>query len=232
MKVYGEKKARKHLGTGGMFQDQFKRLRDPKLEKLYKDIEIDAKTLKNEDLATKITTGDELRSNRERDKVLVKKELDEAEAAYVAANGPRITELPKRRKRTSETVSFILDALNAMMESKEKLTESERAGLIDFAEFDIFAVQIIPDYVCDSVVAKNTHSWITYHRKKKELKLATSDLSKSFKWTFEESLGGLQGNTEKKRMFAQKKAEANVDDMDISEGELKRLASLAAAPPS
>ena len=62
------KRTTKSQGTGNrIFQDQFKTEKDPKLEKLYKTIELDEGILKNQDEETKIITGDELRSKRERD---------------------------------------------------------------------------------------------------------------------------------------------------------------------
>ena len=56
-----------------IFQDQFKKLKDPKIEKLYKDIDLEEDVLKNQDPDTKIITGDDLRSRRERDQFQVKK---------------------------------------------------------------------------------------------------------------------------------------------------------------
>ena len=62
-------KKRTDEGTGNrIFQDQFKRQKDPKTEKLYKDIELDEDVLKNRDDDTRITTGKEMRSKRDRDK--------------------------------------------------------------------------------------------------------------------------------------------------------------------
>lgn len=221
------KRPPRHLGTGGMFQDQFKRLKDPKLAKLYKDIDLDPKVLKNEDPQTKMVTGDELRKDRERDNVLVKQELDIIEAAWVSENGPRITQIPKRRKRTTDSIYQIVETLNALVRSKEKLTESERAGLIDFSEFDKFAPEFIPNYECGTPMAKSTHSWISYHRKKRDLRLVTTDLSSSFEWTYQIALGGLAGNAEKKKLAAEKKAEKNTADIEMSQSEFKRLAAIA-----
>ena len=127
-----------------IFQDQFKKLKDPKIEKLYKDIDLEEDVLKNQDPDTKIITGDDLRSRRERDQFQVKKELNEEKIAYEAEYGPFITRIPPKRKRTEEDKALIVEVLNMVHADKPPaIEEFEKDDFIDFNEFDSFAVNKI-----------------------------------------------------------------------------------------
>ena len=193
-----------------IFQDQFKKPKDPKLEKLYKDIEIDEAVLKNQDPETKIITGDDLRSRRERDQFKVKKELDEEWSLYEAENGPFLTRLPPKRKRTEEDKALIVEVLNMLLAGKSSaIDQFERKTFIDFNDFDSFAANKIPNYDPKSNFAKNVHAWVLYHIKKRDLKVIETDEGE--KWVFKKFPTGQQKNTELKRLHAIRKAKRKAE---------------------
>lgn len=217
--------AKKHLASAGIFPDQLQRNKDEKLKKLYKDIvpKIEPSELKTE----KVVTGSELRSNRNRDLKEVKRELD----AIAAMTLPLNPTIEPRRKRTDDDVDMIVDALNKMLKSKTKLTEEERLGVIDLVEFKQVASAHIPNYENDPKVSKSIHSWISYHRRKKELRIVSDDLGKSYFWEFERAKGGLAGNTEKKARAQLEKASKSAakfatEGLKISEKELQKLKNI------
>jgi len=217
--------AKKHLASAGIFPDQLLRKKDEKTAKLYKDIAatIDPSVLKSEG----IETGASLRSGRNRDLKEVKKELD----AVAATMPPLNPIIQPRRKRTDEDVVIIVQVLNKMLSSKQKLTDEQKLGVIDLIEFKEIASTHIPNYANDPKVVKSVHSWITYHRRKKELRIVTRDLGKSYTWEFERAKGGLAGNTEKKARAQATKAEnaaakASAAGLKLSDKELETLKNL------
>ena len=217
-----------------IFQDQFKKLKDPKLEKLYKDIEIEEDVLKNEDPETKIITGDDLRSKRERDQFQVKRELDEEKTSYEAEHGPFITMIPPKRKRTEEDKALIVEVLNLILAGKSPaIEEFEKSDFIDFNEFDSCAVNKIPGYEPQSNYAKNIHAWVLYHVKKRDLKIVETDEGE--KWIFKKFPTGQQKNTELKRLHAIRKAKRKAEvaarqdaekKFRLSQKEVDRLSDL------
>ena len=203
-----------------IFQDQFKRLKDPKLEKLYKDIELDEDVLKNQDSETKIITGDDLRSKRERDQFLVKKDLDEERVAYEAEHGPFITRIPPKRKRTEEDKILIVEVLNMVLAGKPPaIEEFEKKDFIDFNEFDSFAANKIPGYESESNFAKNIKAWVSYHIRKRDLKIVETDEGE--RWLFKKFPTGQQKNTEIKRLHAIRKSKRKAEVAARQEAEKK-----------
>lgn len=165
---------KKHLASAGVFLDMFPRSvkLDKRAAKITKNLQVDIENIEQE---TEILTGDELRSNRNRNLKEVKKELDEIAAKV----GPVITRIEPKRKRTEQDILIIVNCLNEVIDKKgTQLTEAERLGVYDPIEFDLVASVKIPEY--NEKLAKNTNSWIVYHRRKGDLRM------KNGKWVWGE----------------------------------------------
>jgi len=165
--------AGKHLASSGTFLDMFPRSAKlaKKAAKITEKLEFNTETVGDGDLQT----GASKRSTRNRNLKELKKELD----LKTANNGPVITRIEPKKKRSDEDIMNILSCLNGILTLKETLTEPERLGLYDQAIFDSLASQTIDLYLKSPNVAKNTHAWISFHRKKGSLKCDGG------KWTWE-----------------------------------------------
>ena len=167
--------AKKHLASLGIFPDQFKRIKNEKLKKLYNSIDIDTKELDKEDF----DTGSEKRSKRNRNLKEVKAELDEISKYSTTAP----TNLEQKTSRSTEEINQIVESLNQLLHSKDKIEERDRIGYIDFFDFDNIAKNLIKDYENDTK-AKDIQSWVNFHRQKRELRVVSVDTGKTYMWVY------------------------------------------------
>jgi len=123
-------------------------------------------------------TGDDLRSLRERD---LKVEFAGQEKL------PRLQDPTTERKWHPEMVDAVIKCLNMVYENKEagngQLTDPERAGAFDWADFDALAddAGVMDFIVADGTdhqerekVIREIESWVRYHQKKGDIKFVVN----------------------------------------------------------
>ena len=147
--------AGKHHARYGNFLDAVPRPKDPKMEEVYARLGIKEAT------ADSKQTGDELRKSRTRN-------LKIAQFEFPVVLDPPII---MQRKWSEEEINIALECLNLSYgkKSREELSESERVGVINWAEFDKHAIVLIKDYDTP-LTQKKVSMWIKFHIKKRDVR--------------------------------------------------------------
>jgi len=152
-----------------------------KMEDLAKRLGVDKKEV--------FTTGREMRSGRERNLKVVFNTQPDAE--------PNLYGI-KTRKWSQEQIDAVIESLNASYEWKprEKLSDEQRVGLIDWDAFAVQANNIISNYSEDEKIQKKIKQWIVFHREKKEIRFEHDT------WIFDTKPKGILKQAWKKKMAA------------------------------
>lgn len=125
----------------------------PALEEIYDNLDDKSKEMWRK-------TGQELRSNRERD-------LKKAHAQTKV----RTKMVPiKERTFDEEDITAVITALNKTIQGKaiEDLLKNERMGFVDWRAFHEAATELVPDYD-NEMVRRKTRSWIRFHKEKEDI---------------------------------------------------------------
>jgi hypothetical protein len=147
--------AGKHHARYGNFLDAVPRPKDPKMEEVYARLGIKESTSDDKQ------TGDELRKNRTRN-------LKVAQFEFPVVLDPPIV---MQRKWSDEEVDTAMECLNLSYgkKSRDELTDSERVGVINWAEFDKHAATLIKGYELP-LTQKKVVTWIKFHIKKRDVR--------------------------------------------------------------
>lgn len=151
--------ASKHKASSGIFLDTIKPARSLPDEKLLKELNLGSLIKSQQDLDA--ITGSELRKNRDRNL----KNMQFLPSFDYSV--PR-----KTRNMPDEQIMKIIQCLNLSYggKSREELSDAERVGVINWADFDMHADEVIEGYAAeDEKLRKTLNGWIKYHRAKKDI---------------------------------------------------------------
>jgi len=137
-----------------------------------KELKVQLKEVIDENIES-FMTGDDMRSKREKDLKIAKVEADAKQVDY------SVIRTDIERKWDIEKVDTVIACLNRVYElkmNKGPLSESERAGLFEWEEFNSLCEEtgvlnhlIIDDTTTMERELERVHKWIQYHRKKGDI---------------------------------------------------------------